>query len=152
MKNPLLYHGTDARMIEMSDGERQNFFDTCNLVIDKLYDYYIPLLKNEKIALNIGSQTIYTTEPVLQIKYEKIFDEKVGSYAFWNLFEKLNMIDWKIKNNGLYQYQSLYLTSFKPKAMNYARRSYAGCELGLLAYQLIRGAEIIDFEDFHPDE
>jgi hypothetical protein len=152
MKKPLLYHGTDARMIEMSKEERQRFFDVCELVIDELYRYFIPLLKKEKVSLNIGLQTIYTDEPILKIKYEKILDEKGGPYTYWNLYEKLCMIRWKIKDSGLYQYQSLYLTALKPKAMNYARRSYAGCELGLLAYQLIKGAEIINFEDFHHEE
>ena len=40
MKKPVLYHGTDARMIEMSEEERQHFFDTCDHVINALFPYF----------------------------------------------------------------------------------------------------------------
>ena len=55
-------------------------------------------------------------------------------------------------NSGLYQYGSFYLTTNKMTALNYAQRSFAGGEIGLMAYSLIEGTEIINFTDYNPDE
>ena len=153
MERPELYHGTDVRMIEMSEEERQHFFDACNLVIESIFPFYVPLLQFVKEKVKIGNETVYVnTITVLQQKYEKILDEKGGPYTYLNLYEKLKMIEWRNNNADLYQYQNLYLTSVKPKAFNYARSSYAGCELGLIAYQVIKGADIIGLDNFQPDK
>ena len=56
------------------------------------------------------------------------------------------------EGNQQYQYGGLYLTSNKITASHYAFRSFAGGELGLTAYRLIEGAEIMKLEGLHTDK
>ena len=153
MNNLELYHGTDARIIEMTKEERQQYLNGCRLVIDALYPLFKPLLKSEAVESKApdGSKiTLY--EYPLKLKYEKLLNEKGGMYMYINLFEKLMMVDsWK-NGAGLYQYKDFYVCTSKLTAMNYSRRSYAGGETGLMAYRLIQGAEIIGFENMYQDE
>ena len=55
MERPELYHGTDVRMIKMSEEERQHFFDACNLVIESIFPFYVPLLQFVKEKVKIGN-------------------------------------------------------------------------------------------------
>ena len=89
----------------------------------------------------VGKQTMIRT----------ILNEKGGIYMYQNLFEKLAMIDCRNNNAGLYQYENLYLCSSKLTAASYATSSFAGGEMGLIAYRLIQGADIINFENFRPN-
>lgn len=149
MNNLELYHGTDARIIEMSEKEREQYLQDCNLVIDALHPLFKPLLEWEKVETVRNGQTIYIYEYPLKLRYEKLLNEKGGQYMYVNLFEKLMMIDAHNNNAGLYQYKDFYLCSTKRSAMSYAQRSYAGGETGLNAYRLIQGAEIIGFENMY---
>ena len=146
-----LYHGTDARMVEMTMEERQQYLACCNLVIDNLYPYYIPLMQQELVERQFNGQTIYVNEPYLK-RYENLLNEKGESNLYSNLYDKLMMIEGRNNGNELYQYNDLYLTDSKQKAMDYARRSYAGGEIGLNAYRFILGAEIINFENYSPND
>ena len=146
-----LYHGTDARILSMSKEERLQYKKECNLIIDTLYPFFQPLLKWEKTEINVDGKTIYGHEYPLKLKYGRILNEKGGMYMYLNLFEKLTMIDCRNNNAGLYQYDNLYLCSSKLGAADYASKSYAGGELGLIAYRLIQGADIINFENFRPN-
>lgn len=146
-----LYHGTDARIIEMPKEEREQYKKECNLIIDTLYPFFQPLLKWEKTEIIVDGKTVYGYEYPLRLKYGKILNEKGGMYMYQNLFEKLGMIDCRNNNAGFYQYDNLYLCSSKLGAADYAAKSYAGGEIGLIAYRLIQGADIINFEDFRPN-
>lgn len=146
-----LYHGTDARILSMSKEERLQYKKECDLIIDTLYPFFQPLLKWEKTEIKVDGKTIFGYEYPLKLKYGKILNEKGGMYMYQNLFEKLAMIDCRNNNAGLYQYENLYLCSSKLGAADYASKSYAGGELGLIAYRLIQGADIINFENFRPN-
>lgn len=146
-----LYHGTDARILSMSKEERLQYKKECDLIIDTLYPFFQPLLKWEKTEIKVDGKTIFGYEYPLKLKYGKILNEKGGMYMYQNLFEKLAMIDCRNNNAGLYQYENLYLCSSKLTAANYATRSFAGGEIGLIAYRLIQGADIINFENFRPN-
>lgn len=142
-----LYHGTDARILEMTKEEKEQYIKDCNLVIDALFPFYKSLLTYEKIESKDSlGRKIYVFEYALKMKYEKLLNEKGGQYMYLNLYEKVMMIDSRNNNSGWYQYNDLYLCSSKIDAMDYARRSFAGGETGLNAYRLIQGAEIIGFE------
>lgn len=104
-----------------------------------------------KTEIKVDGKTIFGYEYPLKLKYGKILNEKGGMYMYQNLFEKLAMIDCRNNNAGLYQYENLYLCSSKLGAADYASKSYAGGELGLIAYRLIQGADIINFENFRPN-
>lgn len=146
-----LYHGTDARILSMSKEERLQYKKECDLIIDTLYPFFQPLLKWEKTEIKVDGKTIFGYEYPLKLKYGKILNEKGGMYMYQNLFEKLAMIDCRNNNAGLYQYENLYLCSSKLTAASYATRSFAGGEMGLIAYRLIQGADIINFENFRPN-
>lgn len=83
--------------------------------------------------------------------YKDLFIEKGSECLYGNLYEKLSMLDCRDKGSGLYQYDSLYLTSSKDKAKHYACRSFAGGELGLIAYRLLEGIEVLNFKKWKPD-
>ena len=146
-----LYHGTDARILSMSKEERLQYKKECDLIIDTLYPFFQPLLKWEKTEIKVDGKTIFGYEYPLKLKYGKILNEKGGMYMYQNLFEKLAMIDCRNNNAGLYQYENLYLCSSKLTAASYATNSFAGGEMGLIAYRLIQGADIINFENFRPN-
>ncbi|MBQ2123269.1 MAG: hypothetical protein II200_04665, partial [Bacteroidaceae bacterium] len=47
MRNiPILYHGTDARMIEMSFDERQIYLNACKQVVDYFGEIFLPYYTN----------------------------------------------------------------------------------------------------------
>lgn len=143
MDRVILYHGTDARIIEMTELERKQYLDDCNLVIDSLHPLFKQLLEWEKTEKIVNGEKIYVYEYPLKTRYEKILNEKYGQYGYINLLEKLSMINARNNNSGLYQYKNLYLCSSKRTAMNYSQRSYAGGETGLNAYRLIQGFDVI---------
>lgn len=66
-----------------------------------------------------------------------------------NIYEKLSMVDMMHNGCQQYQYGDLYLTSRNFSADNYARRSFAGGEIGLMAYRMIEAAEIIGFDGLY---
>ena len=142
MDKIVLYHGTDARIVEMTKEERQRYLDDCNLVIDALFPICKPLLQWEPVESVLNGQKITGFEYALK-RYEKLLKEKGGEYTYINFLEKLTMIDGRNNGSGWYQYHDLYLCSSKRTAFWYAQRSFAGGETGLNAFRLIEGFEII---------
>ena len=142
MGNITLYHGTDARIVEMTKEERLRYLNDCNLVIDALFPICKPLLQWEPVEGVLNGQKITGFEYALK-KYEKLLNEKGGQYTYLNFFEKLTMIDGRNNGSGWYQYNDLYLCSSKMTAFRYAQRSFAGGETGLNAFRLIEGFDII---------
>ena len=151
MNSITLYHGTDARIIEMSADERKQYLADCNLAIDALFPYFKPLFQWEKVEKIINNQKSFTYEYALK-KYEKALNDKNGPYGYYNLLEKIMMLDARNNGSGLYQYNDLYLCSSKDTAIRYARRSFAGGEIGLNAIRLIEGADVITFDNFKIDD
>lgn len=145
-----LYHGSDARIIEMTKEEREQYKNDCDLVVNSLFPLFKPLMSYEKVERILNGEKSYVYEIPLK-RYQNLLDEKGGQYMYINLFEKLTMIDARNNGSELYQYNDLYLCASKLTAINYARRSYAGGETGLNAYRLIQGAEIVGFENMYAD-
>lgn len=145
-----LYHGTDLRILEMTKEEREQYKRECNLVIDALFPLYQPLIKEEMVEGVCNGNKIYYYEFPLKLKYERLLDEK-GEHMYHNLIKALNNIECRNNNNGLYQYKDLYVCASKYDAMIYAQSSFAGGETGLIAYRLIKGAEIIGFDNMYND-
>ena len=85
MNKITLYHGTDARIIEMTNEERRQYLDDCNLVIDNLHPLFKPLLVWEKVEQVVNGEKRYIYEYPLKLKYEKILNEKYGPYMYLNL-------------------------------------------------------------------
>jgi len=51
MKILTLYHGTDARMLEMSEAERKQYLADCNLAIDAMTPIMRVMAMNKNIML-----------------------------------------------------------------------------------------------------
>ena len=62
------------------------------------------------------------------------------------------MLEANENGSQYYQYGDLYLTGDKNKARRYALSSFAGGEIGLIAYRLIQGAEILGWDSCNNDE
>jgi len=143
---PYLYHGTDARIVKMTQKERNDYIDYCNLAIEylgKLFEPYYSSYETQQTIIN-GHQT---TVQIRKIEtYKPLFEAKNKMGIYNNLIEKLWMIETGKNGNQQYQYGDLYLTSHKIKATDYAFRSFAGGELGLIAQRLLLAAEVMELE------
>ena len=111
MKRLTLYHGTDARTIKMSKEARKAYLEGCNQVIDTLFPLF-------------GSVSPY-----------KVADLGLEFYQI------LLMIQQRNNKSEFFQYNVLSLTNSYDRAVDYARHSFAGCELGAIAYFLIKQCE-----------
>ena len=146
-----LYHGSDARIIEMTKEEREQYKNDCDLIVNSLFPLFKPLMSYEKVEMILNGEKNYVYETPLKLRYQNLLNEKGGQHLYINLFEKLTMIDARNNGSELYQYNDLYLCASKLTAINYAYRGFAGGEAGLNAYRLIQGAEIIGFENMYAD-
>ena len=129
---PFLYHGTDARIIRMSDDERKRYMNSCHSVVNYLWPFFETTYKENKTA-----------------QYKEILSKVGDSNLYYNLLEKLAMVNLMRKDQQQYQYGDLYLTSRENTADNYSKRSFAGGEIGLIAYRMIQAAEIIGFDGLY---
>ena len=152
IKLPTLYHGTDARIVRMTEAERLQYLNGCNQVIDYLFQFYKPLLENVKVEEQINGMTCYVFKPKIEVQYKKLFIENDMKALFYLLHEKISMIDWSKNGAQLYQYGSFYVTKNKERAQDFAYKAYAGGELAMNAYYLIKGIEFIQFPDYNPSK
>lgn len=143
-----LYHGTDARLIAMTESERCEYLSNCQKVIEYLWDTYKPyFLTYEDVETEFNGNKVYDSLSKLEIYYKDYIIERSDKNLWFNIFDKLSMLQAKEYGNKQYQYGDLYLTGDKNKAINYAYSSFAGGEIGLIAYRLIQGAEILGWID-----
>lgn len=143
-----LYHGTDARLIAMTESERCEYLSNCQKVIDYLWDTYKPYhLTYEDVETELNGNKAYVSRSKLEIYYKNYITERSDENLWLNILDKLIILQIKEIGNQQYQYGDLYLTGDKNKAINYAYSSFAGGEIGLIAYRLIQGAEILGWID-----
>lgn len=147
-----LYHGTDFRIITMSEKERLDYFSIVKRVIDALWAYFKPLYTTQtQVAKKMPDGSYgFVSQPLIE-KYRQTFAEQGKESVYSNLLQKLSMLEARDLGSGMYQYDSLYLSGDKNKACRYANCSFAGGEYGLIAYRLIEGFDIINPLEFTPD-
>ena len=147
MKQIPLYHGTDKRMILMSEETREKYVGYCWSVIEYLSNVLLPFLEMEQVEYIQDGVKEYISEYKI-MRFKSLMEEK-GEKEFWTNFYQTLLLSEAVLNreendSGMnFQYGDLYLTGDKNKAINYARRDFAGGELGLFAYRLIQGTEIL---------
>lgn len=136
---PPFFHGTDLRIVNMSDSERQSFHTMCKNVCKFLWQFY---------------STIYDCESLVDSNFSsKYFSEDNKRFA-----EQLRskLADWNqsTSNTVMYRYESkgIYLTTEPWKAKDYAYRARFFGEIGSIAYYMIKGIEYLnpfnlDFSD-----
>lgn len=149
-----LYHGTDARILSMSKEERESFLSDIDLARDYLWTIWKPLCVKtliRKLYYPNGKLKGTTLMSFLESRKQQFID--AGEDAlYYNLYEKVNMYSWTEQGAELYQYDALYLTPSKEKAKNYARRSFAGGERGLVVYRMLEGADFLELPLGTPNE
>lgn len=119
IKLPVLYHGTDLRIVLMTEEERKTFKEYCKNVFDYMWKLY---------------ENSY--DEILSGKFKDI----LGVTKWYNLCNALTVSSANHNGNEQYQYDSFHLTTMKVKAENYARRAFAFGEIGLAAYRMYEAA------------
>ncbi len=120
------YHGTDARTLAMSAEERDSFKKYCKEVAKGLRPYFPESCKLD------------------------LFKDHLDKDLYLNLGNALDVIDADANGNFSYQHDDFYLTITYEKARNYAYRSSAFGEIGLVAYRLIDAARKMGLKNIGP--
>lgn len=147
MKQIPLYHGTDKRMILMSKETREKYVGYCWRVIEYLRNVLLPFLEMERVEYIQDGVKEYISEYKI-MRFKSLMEEKGGKVLWTNFYQTLLLSEAVLNkdesHSGMnFKYGDLYLTGDKNKAINYARRAFAGGEQGLFAYRLIQGTEIL---------
>lgn len=141
---PILYHGTDARLIKMPHNTLCTYIKDCNMVIDCLWPVFKPYWESEDVSTVINGQV----RVINQFKIEKYKDvlnrHSEGLYIF--LSNRMITLEAREKGNELYQYGALYLTTDRYKAKRYAMNAFGGGEIGTTSYCLIQAAEALGWD------
>lgn len=137
MKHTSLYHGTDARIVSMSDNERAAYKKGCLLVVDYIWDvfreeYDYHLMRNYRQPLGYDARTAEPWHPWLRL---------VGA---------MNHIGGYKNGNQQYDYSSFYLTGLRNRAIDYARDAFAGGESGMIVYDFVKAIEIVKPSCWNP--
>ena len=149
MKSLVLYHGTDARMLAMTREERSAFMSSVDIAITAMWQVYQPYFSNmvqSEIVLPWGAKGY-----VMVREFERFKDCFDNPNDYNNLCEALMMQEARVNGSSDYQYGSLYLTGSWNKASRYAYRAFAGGEIGLLAYRMIKALEVLKLSKWNPD-
>lgn len=150
MSNPLLYHGTDARLARMSQEEIEAFKSGIFKSLDFLWQFYEPYSKehthmeyNETCKRYVQVQDIENLKPILR------YDTDPTLYD--NLMLAISINQMRLKGRKGWQYDGLYLTNWEELAWHYAKRSFCFGEIGLITYQFILASKRIRFREWNPE-
>ena len=133
---PPLYHGTDARMVLMSESERQDYKALCSLAIDYLWTFF----------------EAYNANFVKMMEMKELLAPSNDPNLFANVMDKISVVGGMKNGNPSYQYNHFYLTNMRDRACNYARRAFVGGEYGLIVHRLNTAVGIINFKEWNPSE
>ena len=149
MSNPLLYHGTDARLAGMSQEEIESFKAGIIKSLDFLWPFFEPysdehfhLEYNEHCKGYVQVRDLEKLKPIL------LYDEDPTLYD--NLMFAISINQMRLKGRKGWQYEGLYLTNWEELSWHYAKRSFCFGEIGLVTYQFIRAAKRIRFKGWNP--
>ncbi|MBR5674276.1 MAG: hypothetical protein IKW97_07740 [Muribaculaceae bacterium] len=130
-----LYHGTDAKVVRMTDDERKAHKTFCKRAIEYLYPLYLKTYYDSSTGIFSVNKMELDNEINVDINRECL-----GRYR------KM------LRGHQLYQYPDnvVYLATLA-SAESYARKSFAGGEFGYIAYFLIKTAQNVELPGFDPD-
>ena len=152
-KYPTLYHGTDDRILKMSDEERKAFKNDCIMVSDYLWSIFKPYYeKNIMVPINVPGYEGCTGMERKLYEFKDAFEYDKSPDDYITLCYALSRQDARISGNEQYDYSHIYLSNQIERAKSYARRSSAFGEIGLTTLQLIEGEKKINLPEFNPDE
>lgn len=134
MDLPTLYHGTDARLVEMTTKERIQYMLSCRKVIDHLWPFILPLLEQEQRETIIHGQTVFVWDEKIEKYKNNIIKKTNNPFGYYNVRDAITCVQAMKNGNSQYQYGNLYLTSLKEKAFDYARMAFYRGEYGKNAF------------------
>lgn len=121
---PLFFHGTDAKVLRMTEQERDELKNACLVVIDCLWNFFKDHLINNLIE----------------------YREQLGEELWRNLNTACTCNRARLENNQQYQYGNLYLTNNPLRAISYALSSNVYGELGNIAKRFYEAALVLKFD------
>lgn len=131
IKDGIFYHGTDARIVSMTDDERKAFAKDIDVALSYMWSFFEPYKFRMDELKDI-------------LEYDK------DNTLWLKLYDALIHYGAMEIGNEQYQYGSFYLTNFLGRAASYAMESFAFGESGFNAYYMIKAAEKINFEGWNP--
>ena len=139
-------------MVSMTMDDRADYLSMVDRVITQFWDVYKPYFTEfEQVEFFLpNGDKAYKYKRRIELLKDK-FIECGKEVVFHNLYEKLSMLESRYVGAGLFQYGFLYLAATKDSAAGYARRSFAGGELGLIAYRMIEGMDVLQLSEWKPD-
>jgi len=150
MSVPTLYHGTDARILRMSQDEIKAFKQDIFMALDYLWKFYEPYtMEHTHLEYNPVSGRSVCVQDVEYLKGPLGHDE--GSDLYTQVVLAISVNNHRLEGKNAWQYDGLYLTNWEWQAWGYAKRAYSFGELGMIAQILIKGARKIGFNNWNPD-
>ena len=131
---PTMYHGTDARIVRMSNEKITKLKEQCTEALHYMWSFFKPLYDKDRETL---MRSLY-------------FDNRPEVY--YKLMDKLHCCSAMHNGREEYQYEALYLTNSIERAKGYARRAYAFGEIGEVTYIMYKAAMKIKFKEWNPTE
>lgn len=141
---PVLYHGTDARILGMSEAERESFQSACETVSKAVWPLFEPYA--------LGRETVTSKDPSgneVPVERDRIYRfrerfENEGQFRRFvlavSIFYRSHFLD-----DTLFEHDAVYLTSFRQGAERYAHRAGYFGEIGFVAYHLADAARRCGF-------
>ena len=126
-----LYHGTDKKILRMSEQGREERARLCKQIAD--YSYSI-LQKNDVVVSPYTEKQKKAKEVLSDIWFD-LWNQGIIRYTGW------------MNESPLYQYDYLYVSNNYDRAASYAKNSFIFGERGNVAYRLYQGAK--RFNDFY---
>lgn len=150
MSNPLLYHGTDARLARMSQEEIEAFKASIIKSLDFLWQFYEPYSEehchmeyNEVCKGYVQVRDLEKLKPILGYGTDPTL--------YNNLLFAISINQNRLKGRKGWQYDGLHLTNCEELAWHYAKRAFCFGEIGLVTYQFILASKKIRFRGWNPD-
>ena len=129
---PTLFHGTDLRIASLSDQKRFAYKDACLVTAKYLWQFF------EEYS-NFESPLIFDKLDTLKKK----LPHEIFPNLYANLLDKITPYKAFLNGSPKYQYDKIvtYVCSSQIGAKRYPYRSFAGGEMGLIAFRMLEACK-----------
>jgi hypothetical protein len=148
-----LYHGTDARLFELTKEERIKYFSCIEKALNYLWEIFEPYYTKrieKKLYMSDGSFEGTISICVFE-SYKQMFVDAGQEDLYLSSMNALIILGGIKRNSPLYQYDFIGASNSRERAAGYACRAYVGGERGLCAYTLIKANEFLSLPEFNPN-
>jgi len=146
MSVPTLFHGTDARILRMSQNEVKAFKKSIQKSLDYLWQFYKPYSLD-----NYHNEYSDKGKRYIMVREIEKLKTILNDDLYHSVYGAVSLNELRLNGRKQWQYDGLYLTNWDWQAWGYAKRASSFGELGLVAQILITGARKIQFNGWEPD-